>query len=204
MRGHMLDNQRTRAIANRGFVPIANFLLKMGLSANSVTVITGLSLVLIVLCTIPFGRFGYALLLSLPLVFGDALDGTMARMTNSTSKFGGFLDSVVDRFTDATIVGAFIAWAIYANQQFTSLVAMGALATGFLIPYIRAKAESVGIDCKVGLMERTERLLVLGIITLFAAFGVESTIGIGLSALFLLNCVTMAQRLLHVYQRDRV
>lgn len=200
----MLDNQQTRAIANRGFVPIARFLLKIGLSANSVTVITGLSLVLIVLSTIPFGRFGYALLFSLPLVFGDALDGTMARLTNSTSKFGGFLDSVVDRFTDATIVGAFIAWAIYAGENDTALVAMGVLATGFLIPYVRAKAESVGIDCKVGLMERTERLLILGVITLLSAFGIMSAIWWGMLILLVLNTFTIGQRLLHVYQREDV
>jgi CDP-diacylglycerol--glycerol-3-phosphate 3-phosphatidyltransferase len=200
----MLDNQQTRAIANRGFVPIARFLLKIGLSANSVTVITGLSLVLIVLSTIPFGRFGYALLFSLPLVFGDALDGTMARLTNSTSKFGGFLDSVVDRFTDATIVGAFIAWAIYAGENDTALVAMGVLATGFLIPYVRAKAESVGIDCKVGLMERTERLLILGVITLLSAFGILSAIWWGMLILLVLNTFTIGQRLLHVYQREDV
>jgi len=200
----MLDNQQTRAIANRGFVPVAKFLLKIGLSANSVTVITGLSLVLIVISTIPFGRFGYALLFSLPLVFGDALDGTMARLTNSTSKFGGFLDSVVDRFTDATIVGAFIAWAIYAGENDTALLAMGVLATGFLIPYVRAKAESVGIDCKVGLMERTERLLVLGVITLLSAFGVVSAIWWGMLVLLVLNTFTIGQRLWHVYQREDV
>lgn len=200
----MLDNQKTRAIANRGFVPVAKFLLKIGLSANSVTVITGLSLVLIVISTIPFGRFGYALLFSLPLVFGDALDGTMARLTNSTSKFGGFLDSVVDRFTDATIVGAFIAWAIYAGENDTALLAMGVLATGFLIPYVRAKAESVGIDCKVGLMERTERLLVLGVITLLSAFGVVSAIWWGMLVLLVLNTFTIGQRLWHVYQREDV
>jgi CDP-diacylglycerol--glycerol-3-phosphate 3-phosphatidyltransferase len=200
----MLDNQQTRAIANRGFVPIAKFLLKIGLSANSVTLITGLSLVLIIICTIPFSRFGWALLFSLPLVFGDALDGTMARLTQSTSKFGGFLDSVVDRFTDATIVGAYIAWAIYAGQDSTALLAMGVLATGFLIPYIRAKAESVGIDCKVGLMERTERLLVLGIITLLAAFDVVDAIWYGMALLLVLNTLTVLQRLVHVYRRDAV
>lgn len=200
----MLDNQQTRAIANRGFVPVAKFLLKIGLSANSVTVITGLSLVLIVLSTIPFGRFGYALIFSLPLVFGDALDGTMARLTNSTSKFGGFLDSVVDRFTDATIVGAFVAWAIYAGENDTALVAMGVLATSFLIPYVRAKAESVGIDCKVGLMERTERLLILGLITLLCAFGVVSAVWWGMLILLVLNTLTIGQRLWHVYQREDV
>lgn len=200
----MLDNEKTRAIANRGFVPVAKFLLKIGLSANSVTVITGLSLVLIVISTIPYGRFGYALLFSLPLVFGDALDGTMARLTNSSSKFGGFLDSVIDRFTDATIVGAFIAWAIYAGENTTALVAMGVLATGFLIPYIRAKAESVGVDCKVGLMERTERLLLLGIITLLSALGYLSVIAWGMLVLLLLNTFTIFQRLAHVYQRENV
>lgn len=200
----MLDNEKTRAIANRGFVPVAKFLLKIGLSANSVTVITGLSLVLIVISTIPYGRFGYALLFSLPLVFGDALDGTMARLTNSSSKFGGFLDSVIDRFTDATIVGAFIAWAIYAGENTTALVAMGVLATGFLIPYIRAKAESVGVDCKVGLMERTERLLLLGIITLLSALGYPSVIAWGMLVLLLLNTFTIFQRLAHVYQRENV
>lgn len=204
MRGMMLDNQQTREIANRGFIPIAKFLLKIGLSANSVTLITALSLVLIVISTIPFGRFGWALVFSLPLVFGDALDGTMARLTGSQSKFGGFLDSVIDRFTDASIVGAYIAWAVYADESSTALVAMGVLATGFLIPYIRAKSESVGIECKVGLMERTERLLALGIITLLAAFGVFDAIGYGLLIVFVLNVVTVVQRIVHVYRSDRV
>lgn len=128
----------------------------------------------------------------------------MARLTNSTSKFGGFLDSVVDRFTDATIVGAFIAWAIYAGENDTALLAMGVLATGFLIPYIRAKAESVGIACKVGLMERTERLLALGVITLLSAFEVVSAVWWGMLIMLILNTFTIGQRLWHVYQREDV
>jgi CDP-diacylglycerol--glycerol-3-phosphate 3-phosphatidyltransferase len=129
----------------------------------------------------------------------------MARLSGTTSVLGGFLDSVLDRITDAALVGSLLWWSI-AHDSESWIVVSGivALASSEVIPYVRAKAESLSIECKVGIMERSERALIVGLAALLAGFGYTSVIGYALGALAVLNCITIVQRIAVVAQSLKV
>jgi phosphatidylglycerophosphate synthase len=132
---------------------------------------------------------GTALLVS---GFFDVLDGAVARQTGRVTPFGGFLDSVLDRYADlAVALAIFIHFTARGDTLWASLTFVAAIGTA-LIPYIRARAEAAGIECKSGLLERPERTMLL-IIGLW--FGVLSAI-ILLLAVF--THVTALQRILIV------
>lgn len=191
----MLDNANARKIASGVVDPIAKFLLRLGLTPNTVTFLTSIGVSVIVLLTWSQGRFGLGLLLASPLVFGDLLDGTMARLSGSTSLWGSFLDSVMDRVTDAAIIASMILYVHSNGDEMFVAFGAAALATTALISYVRAKAESLNIECKVGLMERSERLFVVLIAGVAAAFGYTASIGIALVVLAVLNTFTVFQRM---------
>ncbi|NYI41324.1 phosphatidylinositol phosphate synthase [Demequina lutea] len=92
-------------------------------------------------------------------VMTDMLDGTMARMSGKESRLGAFLDSTLDRASDAAIFGALV-WAFRVEDPNTALAALMCLVVGSLVPYARAKAESLGIEAKMGIAERSDRLVV--------------------------------------------
>ncbi len=194
----MLDNQKSRAIAAKFVDPVAKALLAIGLKPNHITVFGASTSSAIALITIPRGEFALALALLIPLVASDLLDGTMARLSNSVSKTGAFLDSVMDRVTDFSLFIAFTLWAIFNNEEVTMYLGFFALSVSGLIPYIRAKAEAIGISCNIGILERGERVLILGIATISAAFGYTPLIKFALGIISLLGFVTVIQRIVHV------
>ena len=167
----MLDNDKARATASRIVDPIARVLLRIGLTPNMVTFGTSVIVSVLVLSTWSQGRFGLGLLLCAPLVFGDLVDGTMARLSGNVSPWGSFLDSVMDRVTDAAIVSALIMYSASRADSVGVIAGAACLATTALIPYIRAKAEAISIECKVGLMERSERLFVVLLMGISGALG---------------------------------
>lgn len=194
----MLDNQKSRLIAAKFVDPVAVGLLKLGLKPNQVTVFGAIFSSLIALLTISQGNFSLALLFLVPLVAADLLDGTMARLSNSVSKSGAFLDSVMDRVTDLALLIAFTIWGFNNSDLLTSNFGLGAISVSTLIPYVRAKSESIGVACNVGILERGERVLLLGIATIAAAFGYTSVIPFILAVISLLGLVTVVQRIIHV------
>lgn len=123
----------------------------------------------------------------------DFFDGAVARVRGTASARGAFLDSVTDRFSDAIIFAALL-WYFFvvAPNEVMAAVTLAAYATASLTPYIRAKAEALGFDCKVGILERAERLILL-IVGLVLGF-VEPVMWI----LAVLGAVTVIQRLVHV------
>lgn len=122
----------------------------------------------------------------------DFVDGAVAREMKKSTPLGAFLDSVADRVSDATVLSA-LFWTLFARgSHLLAALALASLVLGQLVPYIRAKAESLGYSCKVGVMERAERILVL---IAGLAFGI---LPIVLWALAVLSGVTVAQRLVHV------
>lgn len=194
----MLDNQKNRAVAAKFVDPVAKVLLKIGLRPNQVTVIGALSSSVIALATISRGQFVIALLFLVPLVAADLLDGTMARLSNSVSESGAFLDSVMDRVTDFSLLIAFTVWGFQKSDMWASYFGLTAMAASSLIPYIRAKAEAIGIPCNVGVLERGERVLLLGIATIAAALGFTQAISTILFIISALGILTVLQRISHV------
>ena len=127
----------------------------------------------------------------------DGLDGALARRTGTTSRFGAFLDSTLDRYSDAFVLTGLMWYAGDRGQLLEARLAVVALVGTLLSSYTRARAESQGIECKVGLLTRLERFL------LVAATLITQQVTIGLIALSILTHLTVLQRILHVRREAR-
>jgi CDP-diacylglycerol--glycerol-3-phosphate 3-phosphatidyltransferase len=146
----------------------------------------------------PRGEFFVGTLAICILALSDLFDGTMARLSSSgSSKWGGFLDSTIDRITDSSIL---LGVSIYLIDRGDALsyVVLVTLVTGMLVPYIRAKAESFGISCSGGLAERTERLIISLAAIGFDGLGVPYVLAVGMWTLAVLGLFTVLQRMLIV------
>lgn len=129
--------------------------------------------------------------------FLDMLDGAVARASGRTSDFGAFLDSVLDRYSDAFLFSG-LAWYLWkAGDGMGVLLSLGTLVGALLISYTRARAEGLGRDCKVGLMERPERIALLA----FAAL--TGWVVPVLWPMFFLTHLTVLQRMLYVRKAMR-
>ena len=154
--------------------PIAKGMVKIGLTANAVTVIGAVGTTIVGIATgITGWLFWGALVLTLLVIF-DSLDGSVAQLTNGGTHFGAFLDSTLDRVADwAVLLGVIIYFfmrnnaALLAGQRHdvTALIGMGtaiyAIMTSFVTSYIRARAESVGAEAKGGIATRSDRLTII-------------------------------------------
>jgi len=154
------------------------------------------------------GYFTGAFIFMLITGFCDAIDGSVARNKGQESKFGAVLDSTFDRINEGLLfVGLSFYFLFFHPKSHSSLnsliffVIFGALVCSFLISYIRAKAESLGIVCQNGILQRTERfiLLLIGVI-LTALFGNDIFVLISVFAIFVLGLITVCQRLMHCYE----
>ncbi|TMK62782.1 MAG: CDP-alcohol phosphatidyltransferase family protein [Actinobacteria bacterium] len=156
----MLDG-RIRVRAERVLDPIGRGLHELGLSADvltfvgvAVSVLTGL---LIANGNLLLAVFGVIICGCLDLV-----DGSVARHSGTASARGAFIDSVCDRLADAALLGG-VAWHLTSENAELPVLALGVLALTMLIPYERAKAESLGFAVRGGLMERAERMVLLAV-----------------------------------------
>ena len=178
--------------------PIARGALRVGLTPNSVTFAGAIGLVFSALYFYPRQEFFIGTLLISFFALSDLFDGAMARISQrGASKWGGFLDSTIDRITDSAILIGLIL-ALIETSDSLAPVALGALVAGTLVPYIRAKAESLGIECSGGIAERTERLIVALTAIGFEGLGIPFALAIGVWVLFALSLVTVVQRVLIV------
>ena len=122
----------------------------------------------------------------------------MARISHKgASAWGGFLDSTIDRITDSAILVGLTLYLVDADDPLTAVV-IGALVFGSLVPYIRAKAESMQIACSGGIAERTERLIISLTAIGLEGLGVPFSLAIGIWLLLALAIVTVIQRILIV------
>lgn len=140
----------------------------------------------------------FAIIMLLLSGFCDALDGILARLYQQVTPFGGFLDSLLDRYADAVIYAGIIIGGLC-----DTLWGLVALTGSLLVSYSRARAEAAGIKMEsVGLVERAERLLILIIASLVALFWQpETAIGIGIILLAILSNLTVAQRALYAHRK---
>ncbi len=139
---------------------IAGFFLKLGLTANMVT-LSGLILSGGVAVLIGTGHITWAGLLMAISAPMDALDGSMARLKGTVTPFGAFLDSVVDRFAELIILGGLLFYYLQANNNLACLLVFIAAGGSVMVSYTKARAESLGFGAKVGIMTRVERMIVL-------------------------------------------
>jgi CDP-diacylglycerol--glycerol-3-phosphate 3-phosphatidyltransferase len=177
--------------------PIAELLGSLGLTPNAVTVL-GLALTVAVAAVIATGRTQLGgVLLIFTLAF-DAVDGTLARLMGSTSRFGAFLDSTLDRWAEVALYSALV-WLFLSQGQDTGvMLATAAMATSLLVSYTRARAEGVGIPCKEGLLTRFERMLLL------IAGLIFNQIILALGVIAILAGITAVQRIWTTWRQSRV
>ena len=180
--------------------PTARVMLRIGLTPNSVTTIGAIGVITTSVIAYPNGHLFGGTVAIFALALSDLFDGTMARLSaKGPSKWGGFLDSTVDRVTDSSIAMGLLIY-LAKNDDPLSFVLLVSIVSGFLVSYIRAKAESLQIECKGGFAERTERLVILLTAIGFTGLGVEYILTIGVWALALASVFTVLQRLRIVWK----
>ncbi|MFC6023142.1 phosphatidylinositol phosphate synthase [Plantactinospora solaniradicis] len=190
-----------RAGMTRVVEPIARTLLRVGVTPNAVTV-TGTLGVLV--GSIALGARGYLVAGALVVTFfalTDLLDGTMARMRGGSSRFGAFLDSSMDRVSDGAVFGAVAYWLATQNDHVGVAAALICLVSGGLVSYVKARAEGLGMTCNVGIAERTERLLIVGVGGLLTGLGLDWALTTALWLLAAVSVFTVGQRMTHVYRQ---
>jgi len=180
---------------------------EIGLTPNTISTI---GIILALLSALTYAQWHnnrlYLLLATALLLlsgFCDALDGTLARLYKETTAFGGFLDSLLDRYADAVVyVG------IIMGELCHVLWGLTALTGSLLVSYSRARAEAAGIKMEsIGLAERAERIIILAIASVTAYFWQPETalfwqpINIGIIVLAILSNLTVLQRSIHAYKQ---
>ena len=135
--------------------------------------------------------------------FFDMLDGALARHTNQVSRFGAVLDSTLDRISEAVLLlGILIFYLFFGNQSAIGILLVClALIGAPLVSYIRARAEAIGLECKIGLFTRAERVIVLAIGLLLSHIGYALIIALAIIAAF--SFVTAGQRLFYVLKQTQ-
>ena len=176
--------------------PVARVLLQAHVRPNHLTVL-GLGVSIVAAVALAQGRLRIgAVLLTLAGLF-DFFDGSLARLANRVSAFGAFLDSVVDRYSDLVVLlGAVLYYERQADATGVLLTLITLVGT-VMVSYTKARAQSVGLPCEIGLMERPERLIVLigG-----AAFNLLTP---AMVVLAVLTNLTAVQRILHTRRASR-
>jgi CDP-diacylglycerol--glycerol-3-phosphate 3-phosphatidyltransferase len=170
---------------------IGSAMNRVGITPNTLTMI-GLAGNFVGALFLSQGKFLVGGLIVLAMGPVDALDGTMARLRGEPSEFGGFVDSVVDRYSELIVYGGLLFYYIVIADSLLAIVTFAAAAGSFLVPYIRARAESLGFEAKVGILTRMERFLIL-VPSLVLSI---PWLGIGIVAVF--ANITAMQRILSV------
>ena len=191
---------RFRAFWTKVVTPVAKLLLRLGVSPDAVTLVGTLGVAFGALFFFPRGDLLVGVLFITAFVFSDLLDGTMARMSGSSSKWGAFLDSTLDRLGDAAIFGGIAMYYVGpGDSDRLAALALYCLVMGSVTSYARARAESLGMEAKGGLAERADRLVAILVMTgLAAIFDVLVLIPITLGVLAVASTITVVQRILTV------
>jgi CDP-diacylglycerol--glycerol-3-phosphate 3-phosphatidyltransferase len=171
--------------------PVARALLRAHVRPNHLTMV-GLGVSILAACAFAQGRLRVgAVLLTLAGLF-DFFDGSLARLANSVSTFGAFLDSVVDRYSDLVLLLGVVLYYHRAADTTGVFLTMGALVGTIMTSYTRARAESIGVACEIGLIERPERLILL------IAGATFNQLTPAMIALAVLTNLTAIQRILYM------
>jgi CDP-diacylglycerol---glycerol-3-phosphate 3-phosphatidyltransferase len=204
--------ERFRAFWTKLLSPVARLFLRLGISPDAVTLVGTLGVCAGSLIFFPQGEFLIGVLVCTAFVFSDMVDGQMARLSERTSSFGAFLDSTLDRFGDAAIFGGIaMYYAGPGDSQWLTALALYCLVMGSVTSYARARAESLGMQAKVGIAERSDRLVAILVMTgvaglLNTVFGWDwplVLIPVTLAVLALASTVTVVQRILTVRQQAK-
>lgn len=186
---------RFRAPVDRAVKPLGNGLRRTGLSPDHLTIM-GVVVAIGAAVAIGAGHLRLGFLLVVLAAVPDLLDGALAKATNTSSQRGAFFDSVIDRVTDALLFAGLAWYFMSFESQHMAMLPFGIMAVSSIISYERAKAESLGLDAKGGLMERAERIILLLIGLLFDFLLIPI-----LWVMLVLTTVTAVQRFVKVWKQ---
>ncbi len=192
--------ERFRQFWTKVFRPVAHGLIKLGVSPDAVTVVGTLGVVSGALIFFPRGQLLVGVIVITLFVFSDLVDGYMARTLGTSSKWGAFLDSTLDRVGDAAIFAGLAIWLFQGgDDHLLAYVALWCLVAGSVTSYARAKAESLGMQAKGGIAERSDRLVsVLVMAGLSDMLNVPFLLTLVLWVLAVASTVTVFQRMVLV------
>jgi CDP-diacylglycerol--glycerol-3-phosphate 3-phosphatidyltransferase len=194
MRHGLMPNELAEG-TRLGLAPLARGLHRVGITANAITVLGVLITIAgsaLLVAEQPFA----ALIVLLVGALSDTLDGQLAKAAGGGTRFGAFLDSTLDRVSDAALACGAAALGAARGDALLFWSALVGLVASFLVSYVRAKAESMGTVAAVGLMPREARLLILLIgVGIWGVLGLYPVFVFAFAAVALLSVITLAQRI---------
>jgi CDP-diacylglycerol---glycerol-3-phosphate 3-phosphatidyltransferase len=194
-----------RPQVNRVVEPVARRLAAMGVTPDALTIVGTIGVAGGAVAFYPRGEFLVGTLVITAFVFSDLLDGAVARVSGSSGRWGAFLDSTLDRVGDGAIFGSLALWYAGDGDNLTlCAVALYDLVAGALTSYAKARAESLGMTCNVGIAERSERLIAVLVLTgLSGMFDAPVLRDIALWGLAVATTITVVQRMVEVRRQSR-
>jgi len=190
-----------KAVGNQLTIPIVRLLTRTSITPNTLTWLgffISAGAAALVITGHPFVA-GFVVLVG---GFFDLLDGALARYINKTTRFGTVLDSVLDRFSDAIVLIGILVLYTFGRSLGGIIITSAALILSLVVSYIRARAESVGLECKVGLFTRPERVIVLALGLILSQFAYALFTALMIIAVF--SFITVVQRLHHVQKQAEI
>ncbi len=182
----------------RLFNPIVQGLARTPVTPNMITVAGTVGVSAASLWLLPIGELFPGAFTATVFVFTDMLDGQLARIKGNSGKYGAFLDSTMDRFADAAIFGGITIWFMRTNHLL-AVVSLFCLAAGLSVSYVKARAEGLGLNANVGLIERPERMII-GLTSIgLSGLGIPYVLPIGMWGLAAGTALTLGQRMRAVY-----
>jgi CDP-diacylglycerol--glycerol-3-phosphate 3-phosphatidyltransferase len=183
--------------------PLCRGLLKVGITPDMMTITGTTFVVLGSWFLLAQGHLLAALIIIGLALLTDLLDGTMARISDrGASTWGNFLDSTLDRIADGAVFLG-LTYYLYTENDNLFIVSMVSVAVSGIVPYARAKAESLNIECKGGFAERTERLVMLAFFGVLHLLGITWALDAGVWLLLSLSALTVYQRMAIVWRATR-
>jgi CDP-diacylglycerol---glycerol-3-phosphate 3-phosphatidyltransferase len=176
--------------------PVARLLLQARVRPNQLTVV-GLGVSAVAAQMFFLGRLRLAALLLALAGLCDFFDGSLARLAGSESPYGAFLDSVVDRYSDLIVLLGIVLYYERVDEGAGVFFTMMTLVGTVMVSYTKARAQSIGLQCEIGLMERPERMILL------IAGGAFQLLTPAMVALAILTNLTALQRILYVWKTTR-
>lgn len=183
--------QRARVIMD----PMVRFLLGTGIHPNVLSLI-GFIVASVAGVAVGWGKHsfgGWLFVVSGPF---DALDGALARAAGLETRFGAFLDSCLDRFSEAAVLFGLLYWCVHHDHHALALLCFLTMFGSVMVSYTRARAEGLNMSCKIGIFTRMERFVVMALML------ITGQLAIGLSILAFLTNITAFQRIFHVYRQS--
>lgn len=185
--------------------PVARFLLRCKLTPDLVTVTGTVAVVVAAAVLLPRGWLWQGAVVLGVLVITDSVDGQMAKISNSSTTWGAFLDSSLDRLADAAVFGGLVIYfAGRGHSLVFAAVALWALVWGQVTSYVKARAESLGLKADGGIAARADRLVFIFVAMFISGLGVPYVLQVAISMLAVASTITVVQRMAKVRRQTRV